>query len=603
LLANFRHLLGYTRPYRRAYVAGTLALLVVNFLDTFTPKITQWGIDHVVQSVAGRPVESPLLRVLPDAWFPATSPGSGLWVYALAMALVVATTGAFRYVMSISYARAGVNLIHDLRGRFFGHVQRLDAAWHDHQKTGDHMSLATNDTEAARMFFTIGLLLLFDTAFYFIMVPAYMLTISVPLTLMSVVTLPLIPLVVMRLTGTAERRFEAVQEQFASLSERARESYSGARVIKSFAREEAEVRSFAKLCRAYVSKSLRFQKLAAVQGPVLALLLGLADLVVVVYGGTLVLRGEISVGQFAAFFQYLIRLSGPMIGLGWTITLYQRGRVGLSRIEEVLDTLPAIVEPEEPAVLADIAGRIEIRDLTFAYPGAPTPALAGLSVTVRAGGTLGIVGPVGSGKSTLLALIPRLYDPPPGTVFIDGEDIRRIPLGLLRSRVGAVPQDTFLFSETVRENIASGWPGETPPPGRVEACAEIAGIAGEAATLPRGFDTLLGERGVNLSGGQKQRVAIARALARDPAILLLDDCLSSVDTETEARILGNLREAKRGRTTLIVSHRVATVMDADEILVLRDGRVAERGRHADLVRLGGTYAEIWRKQSSGEEAR
>ncbi len=586
---NFLHVLSYCRPYRRIYLVGTLALLFVDLLDTFMPKVVQWAIDHVTQAATGRPVGSPLAAL-----------GGGMWVYAVTMVLLVGVTGFFRYFMSISFARAAVLLIHDLRGRFFGHIQRLDASWHDREKTGDHMSRATNDTEAARMFYGLGLLLLLDNAFYFVMVPSYMLTISAKLTLASVVTLPLIPLIVARLTSTVERRFEAVQEQFSTISERSRESYSGARVIKSFAREDAEVRSFARLCREYLSRSLRFQRVAALQGPLLMLLLGLADLVVVVYGGILVLRHEISVGQFAAFFQYLIRLSGPMIGLGWTIMLYQRGRVGLSRIEEVLAIEPGIREPERPAPAEDLRGAVEFRSLTFAYPGADGPVLRDVSAVVRAGGILGVVGPVGCGKSTLLNLVPRLYDPPPGTVFLDGHDVRDIPLGVLRTRVGVVPQDTFLFGETVRENIACGFPGEAPPAGRIEDCARLAGIEKDVQALPARYETLLGERGVNLSGGQKQRVAIARALARDPAILLLDDCLSAVDTETEAAILHNLREVKRTRTTIVVSHRVATVKDADEILVLAGGRVAERGTHAALVAAGGYYAELWRKQRTEE---
>jgi ATP-binding cassette subfamily B protein len=286
-----------------------------------------------------------------------------------------------------------------------------------------------------------------------------------------------------------------------------------------------------------------------------------------------------------------------MIGLGWVLMLFQQGRVSMARIEEILAVEPAILDPESPVAAREIDGRVEFRDLTFRYDGAPRPALRSVSATVEAGRTLGILGGVGSGKSTLLMLVPRLYDPPPGTVLVDGRDVRDLPLDLLRARIGAVPQETYLFSESIRENIELGVPeGSEAPPGLVEDCARRAGVARDISEIPGGYEAMLGERGVNLSGGQKQRVAIARALARRPAILLLDDCLSSVDTETEKEILTNLLDVTSGCSTLVVSHRVSTVMHADEIVVLRDGEVEERGVHSELLARGGHYAELYERQ-------
>jgi len=510
-------------------------------------------------------------------------------------------TGFFRIWMSLSFARAGVRLIHGIRGRFFSHLLRMDAAWHDHEKIGDHMSLATNDTESVRMFFGIGLLLLLDTLFYFVLVPLFMISISWKLMVASLLTLPLIPLIVAKLTHVVERRFDEVQEQFATVSERARESFAGVRVVKTFAREDAEVRSFAKQAREYFGKSMRFAKVFTLEMPALVLILGIADLVVVAYGGSLVLAGEVSVGGFTAFFQYLIRLSGPMIGLGWTIMLYQRGKVSMTRIENITGIRPGIADPDGTPPDEPVRGAIEFRGLTFAYDRAAGPVLSDIDLNLAPGRTLGVMGRVGSGKTALLNLIPRLYDPPPGTLFIDGRDVREFPLATLRRAIGAVPQEAFLFSLSIRENVEVGVANGRPRDGLVEACTRTARVDGDIRGLKDGYDTLLGERGVNLSGGQKQRVAIARALAREPAILLFDDCLSAVDTETEKEILAGLREASRDVTTVIASHRVSAVKDADEIIILDEGRIVERGTHHELVRHGGHYAELARKQSEDGE--
>jgi ATP-binding cassette subfamily B protein len=426
----------------------------------------------------------------------------------------------------------------------------------------------------------------------------FMFRISPSLTIWAFLPLPVVSVVVQYFGSRIHERFERIQAMFAEISARAQENFSGARVVRAFVQEQAEIEAFENANREYIRRSLKLVRLMGMLWPTLETLLGSAVVLVLWLGGRQVLQGRMDVGMFVSFNTYLVQLSWPIISVGWVLNLFQRGSASMGRINEIFAERPEIRDHVRPdAAPGEIRGDIEFRNLRFAYNG--VPVLDGISLKVPAGSSLAVVGATGSGKSTLVSLIPRLYDAPPGTLLVDGVPIRQIPLQTLREQIGFVPQETFLFSESVRDNIRFGTHHATDQD--VERAAEISNLLLDIRGFPKSFDTLVGERGLTLSGGQKQRTAISRAVIRDPRILILDDALSSVDTYTEEKILRHLTEVMAGRTTLLISHRVSTIRNADEIVVLHDGEIVERGSHEELLAKNGHYTELYNKQLIEEE--
>jgi ATP-binding cassette subfamily B protein len=523
--------------------------------------------------------------------------------YALILLGIAVVAGVFKYRMRQAVIGISRHVEYDLRNDLFAHFERLPIAYFQRERTGDLMSRATNDLAAVRMILGPGLMYSVNTAVTALASLGFMLAISPRLTVLVLLPLPLVSLTVWYFGDRIHHRFEEIQACFSTLSARAQENLAGVRVVRAFACEEREIEDFRALNRTYLERSLRLIHTSGLFHPLLAFLSGVAALLVLYLGGREVVAGRLTLGQFVAFTVYIGMLNWPMVALGWVINIFQRGLASWGRIVEVLDVPAAATAARGAAAGAPAAppgrGEVEFRGLTFTYPGAARPALRDVSFRVPAGRTVALVGHTGSGKSTLLALLARTFEPPEGTVFLDGVDVRDLDRHALRARLALAPQDTFLFSTTVAANIAYGVEHEDRA--AVDAAARTAHLDGDVRSFPRGYDTLVGERGITLSGGQRQRAAIARAVLRDAAVLVLDDCLSSVDTHTEEAVLHGLRDASAGRTTLIVSHRVSTVRDADEIVVLEDGAVAERGTHERLLARGGLYAALHRRQQLEEE--
>jgi ATP-binding cassette subfamily B protein len=430
---------------------------------------------------------------------------------------------------------------------------------------------------------------------------AVMVSYSLRLTLISLIPLALLPPVFLYFGRAIHRRFESIQDHFGVLSTMVQENLSGARIVRAYNQETAQERDFEALNAEYFERNMALARLSAVFSPLLALIAGVGALLVLWLGGIEVIRGAMSVGDFVAFFFYLGLLSWPMMALGWVVNMFQRGAASMVRIARILDTPPGVQPPADPIDPGPIRGGIEFRDVTFRYPGSRRDVLVALSFRVEPGQTVALVGPTGSGKSTIIALLTRRYDPTSGRILLDGVPLERIPFSRLRAAMGVVPQDAFVFSDTIAGNIALGLPDDVAADGRVEQAARTARLHETITSFPNSYGTRLGERGINLSGGQRQRATLARALIRDPAILILDDALSAVDTHTESAILGELRAVLRNRTSLIVSHRVSAVMNADRIFVLDSGRIVERGTHAELIAAGGLYTSLLQRQLLAED--
>ncbi|HKS21651.1 MAG TPA: ABC transporter ATP-binding protein [Thermoanaerobaculia bacterium] len=574
-MTPLRRLLSYFARHKGTLAAGFLCVCGSAVFSLMKPLIIGNAVNELATSVA----RGTLIR------------------YGLLLIGAAAFEGLFLYLQRWIIIGASRHIEYEMRNDFYQHLQRLPVSYYQEQRTGDLMSRATNDLASARML--IGPAVMHSASSLLIVVGAFvmMLRIDHQLAFVALMSVPVIAGLVQFFGARIHTRFKAVQDKFGDISARVQENLAGVRVVRAFGQEQREIDSFKAENREYVERNRSLITLTATFHPLLHSLIGLGFVVIFFLGSRKMIAGTMTIGAFVAFQFYLGRMIWPLIALGWVINLFQRGMASMARLTEVWNIEPSVDLTASEALVAVPKGDIDIRDLTFSYTN--RPVLRDINLRVRAGETIGIVGRTGSGKSTLLALLTRIFEPPPETIFVDGKPVESIPLRQLREWIGMVPQETFLFSESIAENIRFGRAGASAD--EVDHAATLAGLGADVATFPQGLETVIGERGITLSGGQKQRTAIARALVRDPLILLLDDALSAVDTQTEERILRALREIRKGRTVLIVSHRVSSVKDADHIIVLDDGRIVERGTHEMLVAKDGYYAELYRKQTLEEE--
>jgi ATP-binding cassette, subfamily B, multidrug efflux pump len=601
---SLRPLFPYLKKYRWSYLAGGICVLLSNGIWVLFPQIIKRAVDDLHSSVTREK----------------------LLLYAGLVLAIAVSKGIFLFLTRWIVIGVSREIEFDLRNDLFHHLETLSYSYYQRTRTGDIMARATNDLNAVRMLLGPAIMYSANTIVFTAGALVFMLAISPKLTLYAFLPLPFVSIVIQYFGRRIHERFEKIQAMFSEISARAQENFSGARLIRAYVQEEAEIAGFEESNQEYIGRSLKLVRLMGMLWPTLETMLGFAIVLVLWLGGrevlqgqttiglvsylktktTLSLEGSMTVGAFVAFNTYMVLLTWPIIALGWVINIFQRGTASMGRINEILVEQPEIKDSDEIqsaraagtlSVPDHLDGDIEFRGLNFSYNG--TPVLHDINLHIPAGTSLAIVGPTGSGKTTLVSLIPRIYDADLGAVLLDGRPIRQYPLDVLRRNIGFVPQETFLFSETVRENIAFG--REDARDDEVFSAAGAANIAADIESFPEQYRTLVGERGITLSGGQKQRTAIARALIRDPRILVLDDALSSVDTQTEDKILNHLRNVMIGRTTIFISHRVSTVRNADSIAVLHGGRIVEQGTHEELLTLNGYYTELYNKQLLEEE--
>jgi ATP-binding cassette, subfamily B, multidrug efflux pump len=573
---SMRPLLPYLKRYRWGFVFGSFCVVLSNGAWAGLPRV----IGKAAQSLEGGVTRHKLL------------------IFTLQVLALAAVRGVFLFLTRWVVIGISRDIEFDLRNDLFAHLETLSYSYYQRMRTGDIMARVTNDLNAVRMLMGPAIMYSANTFVFTAVALWFMVHNSPRLTLYAFLPLPIVSVTIQYFGRRIHERFERIQAMFSDISARAQENFSGARVIRAYVQEEAEIASFEAANQEYVARSLKLVRLMGMLWPTLELMLGLALVLVLWMGGREVLSGRMQIGAFTAFNIYMMQLTFPIIALGWVVNIFQRGTASLVRLNEILQEQPAI--KDEPAAKdkdREVQGEIEFRGLNFEYDG--KRVLHDLNLRIPAGTSMAIVGPTGSGKSTLVSLIPRIYDASPGMVLIDGRPIREFSLASLRSSIGFVPQETFLFSDRIRENIALGV--ETATDQEIHEAADAANIAADIEGFPERYQTMVGERGITLSGGQKQRTAIARALIRNPRILILDDALSSVDTHTEDKILNHLREVMQGRTTIFISHRVSTVRNADRIAVLHDGKIVELGTHDELLALNGYYSDLYNKQLLEEE--
>ncbi len=573
----------YLLRYKRTLFLGILTVVGSNLFTVVQPRFLGSAVDELERGLAaGVDVSGELF----------------MWGGLIVLFSLIA--GFFTFLTRQTIIVVSRHIEYDLRNDLLTHLQKLHYSYFQNTPTGDLMAHATNDISAVRNVLGPGIMYPSDALMTFTMVLTMMAVSDWQLTLLALVPLPIVSIVVYRLGQIIHSKFNERQEQFSRLTARAQENLSGHRVAKAYVREQYETKEFRTLSWEYLKKNLVLARVQSILWPLMFVLVGLSLLMVIYFGGSRVIDGEISIGTLTAFFGYLVLLIWPMIAFGWVTNVLQQGAASMARLAKIFDTQPDIRDTEETdTTITELRGEIEFRNVSFTHHNTATPTLRNINLKIERGATVAIVGHTGSGRTSLVNLIPRLYDATEGRVLIDGVDVQKIPLAVLRRHIGMVPQETFLFSDTLAENIRYGVAGDNGA--FLESAAEIAQLTKDVREFPKQFETMIGERGITLSGGQKQRTSIARALMRQPSILLLDDALSSVDTETEGEILKRLKEFMKDRTSIIISHRISTVKDADLIVVLHNGEIVERGTHEELVARGGIYADLHEKQLLEQE--
>jgi len=567
----------YLVRYKKTLMLGILTVIGTNLFSIAQPLFLGYAIDELKQGIETK-----------------TYVSGDLLMWAGLIVGFTFVAGFFMFLTRQTIIVVSRHIEFDLRNDLLAHLQKLPYSYFQNKPTGDLMAHATNDISAVRNVLGPGIMYPSDTILTFILVLIMMLTRDWMLTLLVLIPLPLVSIVVYRVSKVIHTKFNERQEQFSKLTTKAQENLSGIRVIKSYVREQFEIDDFKKLSWEYMKKNLVLAKVQSFLWPLMFGLVGCSIIIAIYFGGVKVIEGSMTIGTLSAFMSYLLMLIWPMIAFGWVLNLLQQGAASMKRLAAIIDTVPEIRDTNTTdQSIKTIEGDIEFRDMTFTHKSAQQPTLSRINLKVEKGMTLAVVGYTGTGKSTLVNLIPRLYDVTEGQLLIDGNDVRTVPLAILRSCIGYVPQETFLFSETIAENIRYGVDGDSAD---ISQPAQISQISKDVNEFPKQFETMIGERGITLSGGQKQRTSIARAIMREPSILILDDALSSVDTYTEEEILNRLKQFMAGRTSIIISHRISTVKDADLIVVLDKGEIVERGTHDDLVAHGGIYADLHQKQ-------
>src|SRR3954467_11696663 len=600
--SSFRRLLPFVLRYRRQFLLGLVCVVLSSTFQLLAPWVLRFAIDDLTASVTRQK----------------------LLTYAGLILGIACIRAVFQFLMRRILIGASREIEYDIRNAFFSRLQQMPLGYYQARRTGDLMSRATNDLNAVRMMIGPAVMYSAGTILIFAVAIILMISIDARLTVIALIPMPLVSISVKYFGSAIHKRFEAIQAQLADLSAVVQEALAGVRVVRAYNQEGHEIARFSAANDEYIRRNRVLIRLQGMFYPSMTLFLGFGALLVLWVGSREVIRGRMTLGEFVAFNSYLVMLSWPMIAFGWVTNMLQRGMASWKRMLEVMDATPDISDEHvsERGRSVPLTGAIEIRHLTFTYPGADRPVLADVSLRIDRGQTVAFVGATGAGKSTLISLLPRLHEPPPGSVFMDGVDVREIPLERLRGAIGFVPQEPFLFSDTIAENIAFGATaqhkprtdtshGQFPSHGQTRTntddghtlreVAAIARLDQDIESFPKGYETAVGERGITLSGGQKQRTALARALMVDPPVLILDDALSAVDTYTEEEILMRFKDVMRQRTSIIVAHRISTVCDADQIFVLDRGRVAERGDHHALVARDGLYALLYKRQLLEDE--